>query len=770
MGLAPPSGKYSGRMLNPGGWPDVDEDAFLTRAEILSSTLVQLSTALESWLSEHTEIASGGIWSGSSASAGSTTISKTIQSITQQQAAILTTITWYNQVFSQILSTKVSIFNRVVQAEAQITSLESTSMNPETRSEEIDRLIQETHQANVIEVESAAVSSYFADWSLTDDQKLRALDRLMRGNRTLTATPNSSGASSPGSPSTTSDRAGSGDGDDLNRIVSASNTTWDDTLQPAGKQNVATEAPPPQPEAPAPDPSQPAGKENTAPVTPAAGPSPAAPPLSPAQPAGLQNSSTQAPSGIPGGPISTTSAGRPQSTTPVPGPVGVGSGSTPVSPNPSPTISGGQSPSGVGGTTGGAPQAPAATASPGAGAGQAPVSTPQQDFQKGFADVTKAANANPMPVNQTPLSPATPASAPAAPLYPQPDTTGSTTPAAATNHSAPVTNAPTPTTPATPAAPTGAPPMPLGNPSTPAPAAPVPPTAGPAGPTPTPASTNQGATGGAAAPVPISAARAERDAMAAAATPGALRRQGNNPRQLARHIAAALNVDTTDPSLYWITAVTSDGHILAANNYGLAYIPEHVHLPEQVRMVTADESIPAQTRGTWATYPLLAVQEWARHHNVTLQAVAGTEENLKGFDLGAARDILSPDDLPDSGKMQGRNRLEVIAPEVATKLAGISAGALTELLPPAPADNTPPPDNRMPLLLEVCKPLLSANPDRAGAHLKAMVNYADHLQTVALHRAHHAQDAELQRAAIADWIYWQHVSVLSSDALSAMVS
>ncbi|MCV7046420.1 secretion protein EccK [Mycobacterium frederiksbergense] len=373
-------------------------------------------------------------------------------------------------------------------------------------------------------------------------------------------------------------------------------------------------------------------------------------------------------------------------------------------------------------------------------------------------------------MNQTPLGPSAPPSQPVAPVYQQADTTGSTAPAAATNHSTPVTSAPTPSAPPAPAAPTGAPPMPLGNPSTPAPAAPIPPGAGPVGPAVAPASTNQGAAGGAAAPVPISAARAERDAIANAATANAMRRRGPNPRQLARHIAAALNVGITDPSLFWITAITSDGQILTANNYGLAYIPEHVHLPEQVRMVTADESIPAQTRGTWATYPLLAVQEWARHHNVTLQAVAGTEENLKGFDLGAARDIITAEDMPDSGKMQGRNRLEVIAPEVATKLAGISASGLTELLPPAPADNTPPADNRINLLLEVCKPLLSANPDRAGAHLKAMVAYADHLQNVALFRAHTAQDAELQRAAIAEWIYWQHISVLSADALAAMVS
>ncbi|MGW0158133.1 hypothetical protein ACWDUN_02320 [Mycobacterium sp. NPDC003323] len=458
----------------------------------------------------------------------------------------------------------------------------------------------------------------------------------------------------------------------------------------------------------------------------------------------------------------------------------------PTGPKGSPTApslgsGGGSASSGSGGLgssgsgSSGGSQAPAASAGNNTNSGAAPVNTPQQDFQKGFNEVTKAAASTQTPLSQTPLGSPAPAAAPAPapPVYQPPDTSGSTSPAAAANHTSGAaaphapTAAPAPATPP----PAGAPAMPLAPPSTPAPAAPVPPAAGgPVGPAVAPASTNQAAAGAAAAPVPISAARAERDAIAAAATAGALRRQGNNPRQLARHIAAALNVDITDPSLFWITAVTGDGHILAANNYGLAYIPEHVFLPPQVKMVTADESIPAHTRGTWATYPLLAVQEWARHHNATLQAVVGKEENLKGFDLGAARDILTPEDMPDNGKMQGRNRLEVIAPDVATKLAAIGPTGLAELLPPAPADNTPPPNNRINLLLEVCKPLLSANPDRAGAHLKAMVAYADHLQAVALHRAHTALDPDLQRAAITDWIYWQHVSVLTSDALSAMVS
>ena len=416
-------------------------------------------------------------------------------------------------------------------------------------------------------------------------------------------------------------------------------------------------------------------------------------------------------------------------------------------------------------------QAPTAQAGNNTNSGAAPVNTAQQDFQKGLNEITKAASTAQAPLPQTPLNAPAPATAPQAPaVNPAPDTTA---PAATTNQpigpttaSAPTT--PPPSTPATP--PLTGPAMPLAPPATPAPAAPTPPSAGPTGPAITPASTNQGAAGAAAAPVPISTARAERDAIATATTAGALRRRGNNPRQLARHIAAALNVGIQDPSLFWITAVTNDGRILAANNYGLAYIPDHVNLPPQVTMVTADESIPAQVRGTWATYPLLAVQEWTRHRKVTLQAVIGTEENLKGFDLGAARDILTAEDMPESGKMQGRNRLEVIAPDVAAKLATIGPAGLAELLPPAPADDAPPSGNRMNLLLEVCKPLLSTHPDRAGAHLKAMVDYATYLQAAALHIAHTAVDPELQRAAITDWIYWQHVGVLTSDALSATVT
>ena len=241
--------------------------------------------------------------------------------------------------------------------------------------------------------------------------------------------------------------------------------------------------------------------------------------------------------------------------------------------------------------------------------------------------------------------------------------------------------------------------------------------------------------------------------------------------QLARRIGAALNAgDNINFGFFWVTAVTMDGTIVVANSYGLGYIPEGVNLPEQVRMASADDSIPAGERAKWATYPILAVQGWAQHHNVKLRAVVATEDQFKNFDPGAAKITLQPDDIPDSGKMQGRSRLEVIAPEAAVRLAAVSDAGLAELLPPAPADVNPPADETSTLWFDVAKPLMSTSPERGIAHLEAFVIYADHAQELALYRAHTATEAAAQRAAIADWVYWQHLSVLISDSLVGAAS
>ena len=192
----------------------------------------------------------------------------------------------------------------------------------------------------------------------------------------------------------------------------------------------------------------------------------------------------------------------------------------------------------------------------------------------------------------------------------------------------------------------------------------------------TPASPSSSSASGAAAapaPVPVSTARAERDAILAASTPGGRRKAGDgDPLQRARHIGAALNVGVMDFGFFWVTGVTADGTIVVANSYGLAYIPDGVHLPEHVKMATADESITPAERATWATYPILAVQGWCRHHDKQLRAVVATEEQFANFDPGVAKIVLTADDIPGDGTMNGRSRLEAIAPDAAQRLIAVA--------------------------------------------------------------------------------------------------
>lgn len=277
--------------------------------------------------------------------------------------------------------------------------------------------------------------------------------------------------------------------------------------------------------------------------------------------------------------------------------------------------------------------------------------------------------------------------------------------------------------------------------------------------------------GAAAALIPVSPARAERDAMAAAATADAARRRGADPLQLARRVAAALNAPVNDkePDLgfFWATGLTTDGAIVVANSYGLAYIPEGVQLPEQVFMATADKAIPAAERARWATYPLLAVQGWTAHRNAKLRAVIATAEELAGSDPGAAKVVLEPDDIPESGEMIGRFRLEVADPEAAERLAQTPDARLLAMLPPPPADANPPGDQRIRLWLQVMKPMVSDDPRRQTPHLKAFGAYAAHAQDVVANDAYTAADPVAQRRAVSDWFYWKRLAELLHAAQSA---
>jgi hypothetical protein len=271
--------------------------------------------------------------------------------------------------------------------------------------------------------------------------------------------------------------------------------------------------------------------------------------------------------------------------------------------------------------------------------------------------------------------------------------------------------------------------------------------------------------------IPVSPARAERDAVAEAARADAERRSGADRLQLARQIAAALNApvndDEPDFGFFWVTGLTADGAIVVANSYGLAYIPEGVKLPEQVYMATADDAIPAAERARWATYPAVAVQGWAANRNAKLRAVIATEEQLSESDPGAAKVVLKADDIPDTGEMIGRSRLGVVDPEAAERLAQTPDARLLALLPPASADVNPPADDRRFLWLQVMKPMVSSDPRRQAPHLEAFHAYAAHAQTAVANDARTAVDPVAQRCAVDDWLYWKHLTGLLHAALSA---
>ncbi|MDC8983997.1 secretion protein EspK [Mycobacterium marinum] len=268
--------------------------------------------------------------------------------------------------------------------------------------------------------------------------------------------------------------------------------------------------------------------------------------------------------------------------------------------------------------------------------------------------------------------------------------------------------------------------------------------------------------------VPVAPARAARDAVAAGFTNRG--HDNDDALRLARRIAAALNAPgggaDHDFGFFWITAVTVDGQIAVANSYGLAFIPDGVELPDVVQMASADHAIPAGERARCATYPLLAVQAWATHHDTTLRAVIGTAEQLADCDPGVAKIILEPDDIPQSGKMTGRSRLEVVNPAAATRLSDTKDPSLIKLLPPAPVAADVPADQDGMLWFEVMAPMASSAAGREAAHLRAFQAYAAHAQELALHLAHCAADPDTARAATADWLYWQHVAGLLGSALS----
>ncbi|OBG62060.1 hypothetical protein A9X03_26335 [Mycobacterium sp. E1715] len=724
MGVAKPVSEYAAQMLTPDAWPEVDEDNYYDRAQQYTEVLRQVTAVLETCQHEQSDIFDGGFWSGGAAAAAKSELGTNIDELKKLQNGLATVITWQRYVADSVTQAKWDVSDIVEAAQTEIRALENDStLDAAERTTAINSVLSTAYGANLSVVTGTAERIVASKaWKPPHNALRDLLDQKTPPPVTLP-----DGPSSP--------------------------------------------APPVEEDGPRPGPAPPA------PVT----PPPAAPPLAPP---------AMPPSAMPTpGPGAQPPPGMPTVPGQVPAPPAVKPGGG------GPAVPGG--PGGPGGVPAppsapAAPLSPAASAEPLGAGGRGKGMTPASLMSPSVAPRTEE-SATAAPVGGAGMPAGLPgasgggsrgggagAGAGASAAQKPPTGSASTRPAAAGNRPAP----------ARPAASAG-----------------------------DPASTERSDAADAVVVtpiIPVSKARAERDAIADAATADAARRQAD-PLRLARRIAAALNAPGANGAgelgFFWVTAVTTDGQIVVANSYGLAYIPDGVQLPEQVQMASADDAIPAAERARWATYPVMAVQGWAQHHDQKLRAVIATEEQLANSDPGAAKVLLKPDDIPDNGDMVGLSRLAVVDPEAADRLAATTDVRLVNLLPPAPADATPsadsqrapdelmdsdaaahlaaslaegkislqemlaqvpksaedpaPPVDQRPMLwFDVMKPLASRSPGRQAAHLRAFHRYAEHAQEVLVAQAHTAADPVAQRAAVADWLYWKHLTGLLSAALS----
>ncbi|VBA30524.1 secretion protein EspK [Mycobacterium pseudokansasii] len=669
MSVPRPTGEYAEQMLESGGWPGLDEDAFHDRAQKLTQVLRQVSDVLQICQQQRSEIFDAGIWSGGAADAANGEVDGHIEQLRTLQDNVTAAIAWHAQVAGLSAQAKSNISDNVEGALREINILEhDPKLDIEERRTAINALVSEARGVNLSVVADTAEQILASKaWKAAPSALQYLLDRKTPPPAT---NPEVSARISAAPTVPTEERA------DLLAVVPAEFGVRQPVSETFGSAHWGSLS----------------AAESPGRVRQSAVHGPGAESGTPVTPTAVGEQPPRA-----GGPEKRLDAAAPQPLSPrLAGnaprvlPAGVGGRSPlPAAPTGDMVRLGNASP---GGADDGGPISSGWPAGSSAGAGW------------GLGPAAGPAPSGPPPVART---------------VPPDGGAGRARSVVRTE---------------------------LGNGTPPEIAA--------------------------AAMVPVSAARAARDTIAAACTAEALRRKrgGADPLRLARRIAAALNAPdgggADDLDFFWITAVTIDGAIVVANSYGLAYIPDEVRLPDQIQLASADDSIPVAERVRCATYPMLAVQAWAVHHNRRLRAVIGTEEQLSNCDSGAAKVVLEPDDIPDSGRMRGRSRLEVIDSVGAARLADTSDLRLVDLLPPAPVAANRPSDERVKLWFRVIEPMASEASGRTEAHLRAFHIYAAHSRELALHQAHSAAAPAAQRAAVADWLYWQHLNGLLDRALS----
>ncbi len=165
-------------MIEPDGWPDIDEDNLYGRSGALMEPLRQLDAALKSWQSKSNELfGDPGLWRGSASVAAGGAMGTNISSMLTLQQHLVRAITWYNHAAGVVAEKKQQIALYVKEAQDAILQLRgATGVDPEERDAAIERLIATVNAVNrSIVATAAAWIKPFADWQAPAD----ALEQLL---------------------------------------------------------------------------------------------------------------------------------------------------------------------------------------------------------------------------------------------------------------------------------------------------------------------------------------------------------------------------------------------------------------------------------------------------------------------------------------------------------------------------------------------------------------------------------------------------------------
>ncbi|EUA94017.1 ESX-1 secretion-associated EspK domain protein [Mycobacterium ulcerans str. Harvey] len=190
MSMLRPTGGYFDQLLEPGGWPEIDEDAFYERAQEFTQVLRQVTEVLESCQQRRTQVFDDGVWSGGAADAANGELGTNIGHLMTLQNDLATAITWHKYVAGLVVQAKLAIDTNAEVAHQQILVLQNEpGLTAAERAIAIESLVVATHGANVAVV--AGTTSRFSRAGRGPPRVMRWKTCSTSGHRT--AAPRSAG-------------------------------------------------------------------------------------------------------------------------------------------------------------------------------------------------------------------------------------------------------------------------------------------------------------------------------------------------------------------------------------------------------------------------------------------------------------------------------------------------------------------------------------------------------------------------------------------------